>query len=1060
MVFRIKDIKERHIVFWLAVMLILWALLAWYVAKSTFTHEYQRLVEKEQPHAKNLSLDIADSVGRNLHFVAGISGTFRNGLRILNGVWKFGPDVQPSRLPREVLEKRWTSDETLKDLNSQLNLIQNSLGIDLVYVVNAAGDCIAASNWKGATSPIGVNYADRQWFADARNGKNGIQYAMGKTTHIPGLYFSSPIFMDGRFHVAVISKVDITSLSFLTRQSDAFVTDANGVIVLAHDSPMLMMAVTGAGVFKMSSQERLSLYQKADFTELKISTWEDLHDNRLKRIGEESYPHIQAITEIPEFGLKIYAESDLQNLPLLKRQWKSNFLLIWLLGSATILGLSSLFFYFRSIRKSKSAVETSELRLRLLLSSVSNGIWGLDKNGKTTFVNRAAANMLGYTPEELGDKPMHATIHHSYPDGTHYPENRCPMHATLVDGKSRMGFDEVLWRKDGSSFPVDYSSHPIFLQGKLEGVVVVFEDVSERKQQDEALKLASSVYQSSNDAVMVTDENNLILDINPAFTHITGYKLEEIRGRNPSMFQSDKHNKQFFQQMWQSILDDGHWQGEVWDLKKSGELHAKWLSISVIRHANGHIFRYVGQFSDITEKKRKDELIWEQANFDALTGLPNRRLFSDRFLQALSASARSGRYGALLSLDLDQFKRLNDTFGHSMGDKLLIAVATRLTLSVREEDTVARMGGDEFLVILNGLSSNQSEAAVQAELIAEKIRSELCKPYQLDKTDHHSSSSIGIVLFLGHAESDDRLMAHVDTAMYQAKAKGRNAICFFDTSMQEVLEKRGQMESALRGALARNEFSLYYQLQIARSGRPIGVEALLRWTHPVMGIVSPAQFIPVTEESGLILPIGLWVLETACAQLARWQNMPQFRGLSIAVNVSPVQFREAEFVTRVRSVLRHSKIKPELLKLELTESLVLDNIEDSINKMKKLKDLGVRFSMDDFGTGYSSLSYLSRLPIDQLKIDQSFVRDITTDQHDAAIVQTIISMALSMGMEVIAEGVETEEQREFLELRGCQAYQGYLFAKPQPIEELERKLDEMLVPRNLNLTIPVDESRS
>ena len=482
MMFRIKDMKERHIVFWLALMLILWALLAWYIARSNFTHEYETLVEKEQIHAKNLSLDIADSVDRNLHFVAGVSGTFRNGLRILNGVWKFGPDAQPSRLPRKILEKRWTNDETLKDLNTQLELIQNSLGIDLIYVVNAAGDCIAASNWKGPTSPIGINFADRQWFADARNGKNGIQYAMGKTTHIPGLYFASPIVMEGRFNGAVISKVDITSLSFLTRQSDAFVTDSNGVIILAHDPPMLMMAVPGASVYKMSTQERLSLYQKTDFPELKITTWEGLSDDRLKRIGNESYPHVQSSTEIPEFGLKIYAEGDLQNLPLLKRQWRSNFLLMWLLGSATILGLSSLYFYFRSIRQSKAAVETSEQQLRLLLGSVSNGIWGLDKDGQTTFINRAAADMLGYTPEELGDKPMHATIHHSYPDGTPYPENRCPMHATLVDGKSRTGVDEVLWRKDGSNFPVDYSSHPIFRQGKLDGAVVVFEDVSERKQ--------------------------------------------------------------------------------------------------------------------------------------------------------------------------------------------------------------------------------------------------------------------------------------------------------------------------------------------------------------------------------------------------------------------------------------------------------------------------------------------------------------------------------------------------------------------------------------------------
>lgn len=1047
---RINDLKERHIGLWLALMLILWAMLAWYIAQSSFTREYQTLIEKEQIHAKNLSIDIAASVGRNLHFVAGISGTFRNGLRILNGVWKFGPDVRPSRLSREILIKRWTSDETLNGLNSQLKLIQDSLGIDLIYVVNAAGDCIAASNWEGTTSPIGVNYADRKWFTDARSGKNGIQYAMGKTTHIAGLYFSSPILMEGRFNGAVISKVDIPSLSFLTRQSDAYVTDSNGVIILAHDPPILMMAVPGANVYKMSPQEKQSLYQRTDFPELKISTWEGLPDDRLKQIGDESYPHVQASTEMPEFGLKIYAEGDLQNFPLLKRQWRSNFLLIWLLGSAMILIAGTLYLYFRSIRQAKSAVETSEHRLRLLLGSVSNGIWGLDKEGNTTFVNLAAANMLGYMPEELTGKPMHATVHHSHTDGTHYSAEQCPLHATLVDGKSRTGLDEMLWRKDGSNFPVDYSAYPIFLHGNLDGAVVVFEDISERKLKDEALKLASSVYQSSNDAVVVTDEANLILDTNPAFTRITGYTLDEVRGKNPNMFQSGKHDSQFYQQMWQSILDDGHWQGEVWDLKKDGELHAKWLSISIIRHADGRIFRYVGQFSDITEKKRKDELIWEQANFDTLTSLPNRRLFSDRFRQALSSSARSEKYGALLSLDLDQFKRLNDTLGHSMGDKLLIEVANRLSASVREEDTVARMGGDEFLVILNGLSSDQNEAAIQAEFIAEKIRNELCSPYLLDKTEHHSSSSIGIVLFLGHAEDQDKLLAHVDTAMYQAKAKGRNAICFFDSSMQDVLEKRGQMESALRGALERHEFTLQYQVQVASSGRPIGVEALLRWTHPRLGPVSPAHFIPVAEESGMILPIGLWVLQTACAQLARWQTSPLFSRLSIAVNVSAVQFREAEFVSKVSDVLRQSGIKPELLKLELTEGLVLDNIEDSILKMKELKSLGVKFSMDDFGTGYSSLSYLSRLPIDQLKIDQSFVRDITTDQNDAAIVQTIISMALSMGMEVIAEGVETEEQLEFLELRGCQAYQGYFFAKPKPIDELERMLDQMLAPEEVD----------
>ena len=564
---------------------------------------------------------------------------------------------------------------------------------------------------------------------------------------------------------------------------------------------------------------------------------------------------------------------------------------------------------------------------------------------------------------------------------------------------------------------------------------------------DEALKLASSVYQSSNDAVVVTDENNLILDVNPAFTRITGYTPEEVRGKNPNMFQSGKHDAQFYQQMWQSILQDGHWQGEVWDLKKGGELHAKWLSISVIRHADGRIFRYVGQFSDITEKKRKDELIWEQANFDALTGLPNRRLFSDRFRQALSSSARSGRHGALLSLDLDQFKRLNDTFGHSMGDKLLIEVAHRLTASVREEDTVARMGGDEFLVILNNLSSESKRSCSTSRIDCRKDPQRTCASlisWKKPITTPVPASGSCYFSDIPTTTTDCWRMWIQPCTRRRPKAAMPSASSMPPCRTSWKNAARWKAHCAVRSHAMNFHCITNCRLQ-ARDGLSVWKRFYAGRIHN-SGTVSPAQFIPVAEESGLILPIGLWVLETACAQLARWQTVPQFSGLSIAVNVSAIQFRETEFVAQVSEVLRQSGIRPELLKLELTESLVLDNIEDSISKMKELKNLGVKFSMDDFGTGYSSLSYLSRLPIDQLKIDQSFVRDITTDQHDAAIVQTIISMALSMGMEVIAEGVETEEQREFLELRGCQAYQGYLFAKPQPIDELERDLDQMPVP--------------
>jgi predicted signal transduction protein with EAL and GGDEF domain len=372
---------------------------------------------------------------------------------------------------------------------------------------------------------------------------------------------------------------------------------------------------------------------------------------------------------------------------------------------------------------------------------------------------------------------------------------------------------------------------------------------------------------------------------------------------------------------------------------------------------------------------------------------------------------------------------------------LLVEVAHRLQECVREGDTVARFGGDEFVLILEGLSSKQEEAAAHAETVAEKVRTLLNQPYKLNRMVHHSSTSIGINLFYNHIGKVDELFKQADMAMYQAKQAGRNAIRFFDPAMQAVLEERGNLEEALRGAISNRQLSLYYQIQVNVALQPIGVEALLRWEHPEQGLIAPMQFIDLAEDTGLILPVGLWVLETACEQIRLWQDNPLFSELNVSVNVSARQFRHEDFVTQLESVLGKSGINPARLKLELTESLILNNVEDSINKMEQLKSIGVEFSMDDFGTGYSSLSYLKRLPLDQIKIDQSFVRDISTDPSDAAIVQTIIAMAGTLGLMVIAEGVETEVQREFLESRGCPAFQGHLFGAAVPVEEFEALLE-------------------
>lgn len=440
---------------------------------------------------------------------------------------------------------------------------------------------------------------------------------------------------------------------------------------------------------------------------------------------------------------------------------------------------------------------------------------------------------------------------------------------------------------------------------------------------------------------------------------------------------------------------------------------------------------------DITELKAQAVHIEQLAFYDPLTGLPNRSLLRDRVQQVLTHGTRRNNHGAILFIDLDNFKALNDTKGHNIGDLLLIEVAKRLQDCVRSSDTVARMGGDEFVIVLDELDKDTQQAVAQAQDIGEKVLASLALPFNLQGFEHHSSASIGISLFSDNEIGMDDVFRHADTAMYQAKTSGRNTLRFFDPDMQASLEARAALEADLRHALSRQQFKLFFQIQVSAANHPIGAETLLRWTHPERGLVSPLQFISLAEDTGLILPIGQWVLETACAQIKAWETNPLACKLQLAVNVSARQFHQSDFVEQVRTTLKKTGADPTRLKLELTESVVLDNLNDAAQKMHDLKKIGVSFSMDDFGTGYSSLSYLTQLPLDQLKIDLSFVHNIGIKPTDAVIVQTIINMGNSLGMQVIAEGVENEEQRGFLERNGCHAYQGYLFSEPVPIREFE-----------------------
>jgi diguanylate cyclase (GGDEF)-like protein/PAS domain S-box-containing protein len=563
------------------------------------------------------------------------------------------------------------------------------------------------------------------------------------------------------------------------------------------------------------------------------------------------------------------------------------------------------------------------------------------------------------------------------------------------------------------------------------------------KQQAESERIQrinATVFDSSDETIIITDAGANIISVNNAFVRNTGFSPEEVLGRNPRFLSSGRQDKKFYQQMWAKLLQEGFWEGELVNRNKDGHLRNVHLAISASRDGSGRLQHYIAIASDITERKQSETEIYNLAFYDTLTSLPNRRLLIERVKASLQVSARSQHFGALLFIDIDNFKMLNDTLGHEYGDLMLMEVGKRIQSFVRESDTVARVGGDDFMVLLEDVDI-QTEAALQKiALVAENIRIALNAPYYLKGSEFLSSTSIGVSLYCGEETSANDLLTHAETAMYRAKESGRNAVRFFDPAMQQAIQARVALEADLRRAVQNQQLRLYYQLQVDNDQNPIGAEALVRWVHPTRGMVSPAEFIPLAEENGLILEIGGWVLDTACRQLAAWSAHEQTRHLQLAVNVSGLQFKQADFVEKVAHALLAHEVDASRLKLELTESVVLNDVFDIVSKMHALKALKVRLSMDDFGTGYSSLSNLKQLPLDQIKIDQSFVRDMTFDQNDVVMVQTIIDMAKNFRLNVIAEGVESEAQLKLLKSLGCMAYQGYLFSKPLPIEQFEALL--------------------
>jgi diguanylate cyclase (GGDEF)-like protein/PAS domain S-box-containing protein len=597
--------------------------------------------------------------------------------------------------------------------------------------------------------------------------------------------------------------------------------------------------------------------------------------------------------------------------------------------------------------------------------------------------------------------------------------------------------DAELVHNDGSHHWVAMIGNAVRDQkGSITALHGTLQNITERKAAEEAQTIAATAFESQQ-GMFIADAQKVILRVNKAFTAITGFAAGEAVGQTPSLLKSGQHDTAFYAAMWDTISRSGVWQGEIWNRHKNGKVYPEHLSISTVKNAAGLLTHYVGAFSDLTSYKAAEEQINDLAYTDLLTGLPNRRLLIVRLQQAITAAEGHQHQGALLLVDLDNFKNLNDSLGHARGDEVLQRFAKRLSAAVGDGDTVARLGGDEFAVLLDRLSQDPQKALRQAQTVVNRMLEALKQPYELAGSLVSCTASIGITFFGEQYEETLEPFKRAELAMYQAKSAGRATLRFFEPQMQAVVNARVMLEEALRQAINKQQFTLYYQAQVSDSEGIMGVEALLRWFDPKRGMVSPAEFIPLAEETGLILPIGNWVLEAACQQLVLWAGQPERQHLSIAVNVSARQFRESNFVAQVLATLERTGANAQRLKLELTESVLIADAEDVIVKMNTLKAIGVGFAIDDFGTGYSSLSYLKRLPLERLKIDQGFVRNILMDADDAAISRAVIAMASSMGLGVIAEGVETEAQREFLANMGCHTYQGYLFSRPVPIAEFE-----------------------
>lgn len=679
-------------------------------------------------------------------------------------------------------------------------------------------------------------------------------------------------------------------------------------------------------------------------------------------------------------------------------------------------------------KRSEQALRESEDRFRNIFVHAIDGMLLADAaTRKFVQSNPAIQRMLGFDAEEI----LHLGVKDIHPADA--LADVLAAFNKQVDGKMTLAPDLPVKRKDGSVFYADINSAPVTIGGKAY-LLGIFRDVTERKKAEESLRQAATVFESSHDGIMITALDRRILAVNNSFLKITGYTEAEVLGQNPRLLHSGRQSKDFYESMWAGIEQAGYWHGEIWNRRKTGEIYPEWLTISAVKNPGGQTSHYVGTFSDLSQLKQSEEQAKHLAHYDPLTGLPNRRSILSHLTRILARGQRHPRQIGLLYLDLDRFTNVNDSLGYPVGDELLIKLTERLTMNMRSEDMLARLGGDEFLLLLEYMQSPEDAASMARSLLEL-----LAQPFVLSgEQEIFIGGSIGISVSPNDGNNAEQLIQFADAAMHQAKQQGRNNYLFYTEALSRASGEHLEMEMRLRHAISANQLRVYYQPQVdIASGRIIGAEALVRWQDPERGLIPPADFIALAEETGLIGAIGEWVLKEACLQGKRWiaTGLPFMK---LAVNLSPHQFQRNSIADIVSKVLAETGFSASHLELELTESALMEHEEDAVRMLHLLRAQGVRLAIDDFGTGYSSLAYLKRFPLDILKIDKSFVDDIPFHQDDMEIAATIIAMGHTLGFKVLAEGVETVEQLAFLQMKGCDLYQGYLTSPPLPAMEFEK----------------------